>query len=322
MNIELLKIAFLLVLGLVLLIKGADWLVDGASALARKYQVSELAIGLTVVAFGTSAPELVVNTFAASNNLPDIVFGNVIGSNVFNLLAILGIAGLISPLAVQSSTVWKEIPLSFFAALLFWFLVSDQLFWHAASNTLSRGDGLLMLVFFAGFLWYVKKQLGNDSQAKTREEEKAPFKTWLFIIGGLAGLVVGGQLVVSNAVELATILGVSEKVIGLTIVAAGTSLPELATSVMAALKKNIDIAVGNIIGSNIFNLLLILSVSTLVRPISYTSQFNLDMLVLVLGTLLLFIAMFTGKKRKLDRWEAAIMLLCFVGYTFYTVMKG
>lgn len=322
MNIELLKIALLLILGLVLLIKGADWLVDGASALARRYRVSELAIGLTVVAFGTSAPELVVNTFAASNNLPDIVFGNIIGSNVFNLLAILGIAGLISPLAVQSSTVWKEIPLSLFAALLCWFLVSDQMIWHAASNILGRGDALILLVFFLGFLWYVKKQLSNDQQGVEQTEEKASVKTWLFIIGGLAGLVIGGQLVVSNAVDLASLLGVSEKVIGLTIVAAGTSLPELATSVMAAIKKNIDIAVGNIIGSNIFNLLLILSASALVRPMGYTIRFNPDMLVLVLGTLFLFMAMFTGKKRKLDRWEAALMLLAFVGYTIYTVMMG
>lgn len=322
MNIELLKIALLLILGLVLLIKGADWLVDGASALARRYRVSELAIGLTVVAFGTSAPELVVNTFAASNNLPDIVFGNIIGSNVFNLLAILGIAGLISPLAVQSSTVWKEIPLSLFAALLCWFLVSDQMIWHAASNILGRGDALILLVFFLGFLWYVKKQLSNDQQGVEQTEEKASVKTWLFIIGGLAGLVIGGQLVVSNAVDLASLLGVSEKVIGLTIVAAGTSLPELATSVMAAIKKNIDIAVGNIIGSNIFNLLLILSASALVRPMGYTIKFNPDMLVLVLGTLFLFMAMFTGKKRKLDRWEAALMLLAFVGYTIYTVMMG
>ena len=322
MNIELLKIALLLILGLVLLIKGADWLVDGASALARRYRVSELAIGLTVVAFGTSAPELVVNTFAASNNLPDIVFGNIIGSNVFNLLAILGIAGLISPLAVQSSTVWKEIPLSLFAALLCWFLVSDQVIWHAASNILGRGDALILLVFFLGFLWYVKKQLSNDQQGVEQTERKASVKTWLFIIGGLAGLGIGGQLVVSNAVDLASLLGVSEKVIGLTIVAAGTSLPELATSVMAAIKKNIDIAVGNIIGSNIFNLLLILSASALVRPMGYTIKFNPDMLVLVLGTLFLFMAMFTGKKRKLDRWEAALMLLAFVGYTIYTVMMG
>lgn len=323
MNTELLIILGLLLLGLLLLIKGADWLVDGASALARKFNVSELAIGLTVVAFGTSAPELVVNTFAASNNLPDIVFGNIIGSNVFNLLAILGIAGIISPLAVQSSTVWKEIPLSLFAALLFWLLVSDQLLFNAGANVLGRADALILLVFFVGFLWYVKKQLKLDQEASLVEkEEKTPLKTYLSILGGLAALVAGGQLVVSNAVDLATRLGVSEKVIGLTIIAAGTSLPELATSVMAAFKKNIDIAVGNIIGSNIFNLLLILSASAFVRPIQYNSQFNLDMVVLVLGTSFLFIAMFTGKRHRLDRWEAALMLLSFVMYTVYIIQKG
>lgn len=309
----------LLVLGFGVLIKGADWLVDGGSALARKYKISELAIGLTIVAFGTSMPELVVNSFAAYQEHSDIVFGNIIGSNIFNLFAILGIAGIISPLVVQSSTVWKEIPFSFGAALLLFLLVNTII---NVDNLLSRTDALILLVFFGMFLYYVFRQLkGEEMTVDVEKKELSTFKIWLLIIIGLALLIAGGRLVVVNAVKIAAAMGISQTIIGLTIVAAGTSLPELATSVVAAIKKNNDIAVGNIIGSNIFNIFFILGVSALIRPIDYNLKFNSDLYILAIGTIFLFVAMFSGKKKKLDRWEAAILLIVYIGYTFYLIQQ-
>ena len=309
----------LLIIGLILLWTGADWLVKGASALAKKYNVSDLAIGLTIVAFGTSAPELVVNVIASSNEYPDIVFGNIIGSNNFNLFIILGITGIIAPIAVQSSTVWKEIPLSLVAVIVFFILVSN--FFIPGELVLSRIDGLILLALFLGFLYYVYKQLKTDTtDSEIKEISMSGFKIWSFIFIGLTGLVVGGKLLVNNAVELATLLGVSEKIIGLTIVAAGTSMPELATSVVAAIRKNNDIAVGNIIGSNIFNIFLILAVSSFVKPLNYNIKFNIDLLILSAGTIFLFIAMFTGQKKKLDRWEALLLLLFYVSYTLFVIL--
>lgn len=310
----------LLVLGFVILIKGADWLVDGASALARKFRVSDLAIGLTVVAFGTSMPELVVNVFASAKGEADIVFGNIIGSNNFNLFAILGITGLISPLIVQSSTVWKEIPLSLVAAMIL-FLLSNSFFGQEA--ILSRADSIMLLLFFSFFLFYVFKQLKTDlTQQDVKHKELPVVKIWLYIIAGLAFLVLGGRLVVVNSVQLAELLGISKTIIGLTIVAAGTSLPELATSVVAAVKKNNDIAVGNIIGSNIFNIFFILGISSLIKPVAFDPKFNTDLYLLGAGTVVLFIAMFSGGKRKLDRWEAGLLLGVYVAYTFYLVRSA
>jgi cation:H+ antiporter len=308
----------LLLVGLVLLVKGADWLVDGASVLAKKKNISDLAIGLTIVAFGTSAPELVVNVVAASGNYPDIVFGNIIGSNNFNLFAILGIAGIITPLAVQSSTVWKEIPFSFLAAVLLFLLANNYFLSEPA--LLSRYDAGILLIFFVAFLYYVTTQLKSDPTVeKIENKDYSNLKIWLLILAGLAGLVGGGKLVVDNAVEMAQTLGVSEKIIGLTIVAAGTSLPELATSVVAALKKNADIAIGNIVGSNIFNLLFILGVSGMVRPLTYSPAFNTDIYLLLAGTLFLFLAMFTGKRHSLGRVESMILLAVYLAYTGYLV---
>lgn len=309
----------LLIVGFGILIKGADWLVDGGSALARKYKISELAIGLTIVAFGTSMPELVVNAFAAYQSHADIVFGNIIGSNIFNLFAILGIAGLITPLVVQSSTVWKEIPVSFFAALLLYFLVNSFV---SDSEILSRIDGIVLLVFFGMFLYYVFVQMKSDvAQLDIQRKELSNSKIGLFIFLGLAFLIIGGRLVVVNAVEIANALGISQTIIGLTIVAAGTSLPELATSVVAAIKKNNDIAVGNIIGSNIFNIFFILGISALIKPVDYSIKFNFDLYLLGAGTLLVFLAMFSGKKKKLDRWEAGILLLIYIVYSVFLIYR-
>lgn len=312
----------LLVIGFALLIKGADWLVDGASALAKKNNVSDLAIGLTIVAFGTSAPELVVNVFASIQDHQDIVFGNVIGSNNFNLLAILGIAGLITPLTVQKSTVWKEVPMSLIAAVVLLIMANDIFLFNSDTNIVGRFDGFILIILFGLFLYYVYNQLSSEPiEVSSEHLNKSSFKIWSYIIVGLAGLVGGGHLVVTNAIEIAEIFGMSEKVIGLTIVAAGTSLPELATTVVAVRKNNSDIAVGNVVGSNIFNIFFILSASALINPIQYDTLFNTDLYILIGGTLFVFIAMFTGKKKKLDRWEALLLLLAYVGYTIFLINR-
>lgn len=309
----------LLILGLGILIKGADWLVKGGSELARKYKLSELAIGLTVVALGTSFPELIVNGFSAYHEQSDIVFGNIIGSNLFNIFAILGITGLISPIIVQSSTVWKEIPISLFAVLLLLFLSNSII---SQDEVLSRFDGIILLLFFCLFLIYVFKQLKNENTVSIQKQNKfSNFKIWAFILLGLGFLIAGGRLVVVNSVSIAESLGISETIIGLTIVAIGTSLPELATSVVAAVRKNSGIAVGNIIGSNIFNIFFIFGASTLIKPVDFNTKFNSDLYVLAVGTILLFLAMFSGKKKRLDRWEAGILLLIYVGYVASLVYK-
>jgi cation:H+ antiporter len=320
MNTQMFVNSLLLVLGLGVLIKGADWMVSGASALAKKYHVSDLVIGLTIVAFGTSAPELVVNVIASSQNFNDIVLGNVLGSNIANLFLILGITGIIYPLVVQSSTTWKEIPLSLLAVLLL-FLLANNFFLYE-NPVVSRIDGLFLLLMFCLFMVYIYKLSKSDTAPKEVVVSEMPaIKMYSFIVIGLAGLVIGGRLVVNNAIEIATILGLSEKIIGFTIVAIGTSLPELATSVVAALKKNTNIAVGNIIGSNIFNIFLVLATSAVVSPVVFNPVFNTDMYLLAGGTLFLFIAMFTGGKKKLDRWESVILLLIYLGYTTLLVAK-
>ncbi|WP_192348114.1 calcium/sodium antiporter [Algoriphagus sp. Y33] len=310
--------SILLLAGLLLLVKGADWLVDGASVLAKKHKVSDLAIGLTIVAFGTSAPELVVNSVASVGGYPDIVFGNIIGSNNFNLFIILGIAGLITPLAVNSSSVWKEIPFSLLAAIVLLFLANNYL--SEEIPGLSRIDGGILILLFAGFLYYVFTQLKSEPTQEEIQVKNYPnLKIWGLILIGLAGLVIGGKIVVDTAVSMAQSLGISEKIIGLTIVAAGTSLPELATSIVASMKKNNDIAIGNIIGSNIFNIFLILGVSSLIQPLNFKPAFNQDIYILIGGTVFLFLAMFAGKRKTLDRWEAALLLVMYLGYTTYLV---
>lgn len=309
----------LVVVGFACLIFGANWLVDGASALAKKYKVSDLAIGLTIVAFGTSAPELVVNIIGSINGYSDVVLGNIIGSNNFNLFIILGIAGLILPISVQSSTAWKEIPISLFVAVLMLLFIND--FNFSESTSLSRFEGFILLFLFLLFLFYVFKQMKSEPVVKTEPVIASMPRVWGLIFMGLFGLVLGGHLVVTNSVNVAHSLGVSEKIIGLTIVAAGTSLPELVTSIIAALKKNSDIAIGNVVGSNIFNILLILSISTLFSPIEYNPKFNTDIFILIGGTVFLMLAMLTGKRKKLDRWEAGILLGFYLCYALFLVMK-
>jgi cation:H+ antiporter len=309
----------LVVFGFICLIIGANWLVDGASSLAKKYKVSDLAIGLTIVAFGTSAPELIVNIIGSLKGYSDIVVGNIFGSNNFNLFIILGISGLILPISVQSSTAWKEIPISLIAAIIMLFLIND--FNFSEPSYLGRVDGLIMLILFFFFLYYVFNQMKNEPNIQTEVSQKSLLKVLGLIIIGLSGLIIGGQLVVTNSVNIADSLNVSKKIIGLTIVAAGTSLPELVTSVVAAVKKKSDIAIGNVIGSNIFNVLLILAISSLIKPIEYNHKFNIDLFILIGGTVFLLISMLTGKRKKLDSWEAGILLGFYLIYTIYLVMK-
>ncbi len=313
--------AGIIIAGFFLLIKGADWMVSGASALAKKYNISDLIIGLTIVSFGTSAPELVVNSVASFQRHSDIVFGNVLGSNIVNLFFILGVTGLIYPISVQSNTVWKEIPISILAVVVL-FVLSNSFFLQEL-NTITRFDGVILLVLFAGFLYYIYVQMKSDRSVIQEPvvKEMSNFKIWGLIVIGISGLILGGKLVVDNAIKVAVVLGVSEKIIGLTIVAIGTSLPELVTSVVAALKKNSDIAFGNIIGSNIFNILLILSVSSLIHPIDFNTSFNTEIYLIAGGTLILFTAMFTGGKKKLDRWEAGILLAVYIIYTAWMIAK-
>jgi len=309
----------LLILGLALLILCADWLVSGASSLAKRLRISDLTIGLTVVAFGTSAPELVVNLFASTSQHHDIVFGNILGSNNFNLFIVLGVAGLILPLKVHISTIWKEIPMSLAALIILFLMVNIPFGGH---RVLGRIDGIILLSLFVLFQYYIYHQIKNYVPEHSERIDPGPlWKTITFILLGLAGLVIGGKLVVTNAVHLAKVIGISEKVIGLTIIAAGTSLPELATSVVAAVKKNTDIAVGNIIGSNIFNITLIGGMVSVVKPVEYNQIFNIDFYILAAGTIILFINMFTWKKHKVDRWEAALLLMMYVSYTSYMIMK-
>lgn len=314
----------LLVVGFFVLIKGADLLVTGASSLAKRYNVPELAIGLTIVAFGTSAPEMVVNGLASYDGYSDVVLGNVVGSNIFNTFFILGVAGVVYPLTVQRSTVFKEIPYSLLGGLLMLFFANDVLFNKGGENIITGLEGIIMFVFFLLFLVYVFFTMKRTKDQQTGEEEIKVLtmsKTIIFIVLGLSGLTIGGKLVVNNAIDIARFLNVSEQLIGLTIMAAGTSLPELATSVVAATQKKSDLAVGNIVGSNIFNMFFVLSVSSMINPIPYPTIFNVDIITFLIGTIILFIAMFTGEKKMLDRWEALILLMFFVFYNMYLVYR-
>jgi cation:H+ antiporter len=313
------EIALLLV-GFGVLIKGADFLVNGASSAAKKYGISNLAIGLTVVAFGTSMPELIVSLLSALDGSSDASFGNVIGSNNFNLLFILGVAGLIYPLVVHRNTVKWEVPISLLAAVLLYVLVNDQGIFGADINILSRVDSIILLMFFGGFLYYIYRTM-----KATPETDEAPIKMYSMPMSvglaliGLAMLIGGGQLVVNNAISIAHYYGLSEKLIGLTILAVGTSLPELATSTVAAYRKNTDIAIGNVIGSNIFNIVFILGVTGVVNPIPYNTAMNFDLKILGGATVLLLVFMFTLNTRKLDRWEAFLLLTAYIVYTIVLI---
>ena len=315
----------LVTVGFVLLIKGADFLVNGASSFAKRFHVSDLAIGLTVVAMGTSAPELVVNIISGGKELDDVVFGNIIGSNIFNLFLILGISSVIYPLTVQRNALWKEVPYSLFATIFFFILVNDVYFFGSTSNALDIKDAIILLVLFLVFLGYIFLNLKRNPEEIDGEDILiySSSKTAIMIALGIAGLVFGGQMIIENAVILAQAWGMDKKLIGLTILAAGTSLPELATSAVAAFQKKSDLAVGNIVGSNIFNLLLVIGSTTLVNgALSFNSALNYDIGFVMIGTLLLFLFMFTVNKYKLDRAEGFVYLLFFVAYNYYIFSRA
>jgi len=315
----------LFVLGFVILIKGADVLVDGASAIARRLNVSDLVIGLTVVAFGTSTPELFVNLVASFKGNTAIAVGNVLGSNIANVFLILGVSALIFPLAVSSGTVWKEIPFSLLAAIVVGLMANDRLIDQNNLAALTRIDGLLLLCFFIIFLYYSVYSVGIAKDVEGLGEHvtvkpMGALKSSILIISGLIALSVGAKWIVDGAVSIATQFGLSQSIIGLTIVAVGTSLPELATSAVAAFKKNADIAVGNVVGSNIFNIFFVLGISATIRPLPFQTRNNLDVGIMVLASLLLFVFMFSGKKRSLDRWEGAIFLVLYAAFVTYLIL--
>jgi cation:H+ antiporter len=304
----------LLIIGFVVLIKSADFFVDGASALAMKLNIPEIVIGLTIVAFGTSAPELFVNVFSALKGETDIALGNVIGSNIMNILLILGVAGIIKPLTCQKNTVWKEIPFSLLAALVL-FIISNDFLIDGESSMVTRSDGIILLLFFVIFLTYT---FGIDKASVEENPVLKPLSNFMLmvhIIAGFTGLGAGGNLVVSSATAIAETAGVSSRIIGLTVVAIGTSLPELVTSAIAAFKGKTELAIGNVVGSNVFNILLVLGLTSVISPVHVTGKVNVELSVLILASFLLFLTMFTGGRRTLDRWEAGVFLLLFLLYT-------
>ena len=312
----------ILILGFVLVVKGADFLVDGGSALARRLHVSDLAVGLTVIAFGTSLPELFVNVFASARGNPEIALGNILGSNTANILLILGISAVIFPLQVKKGTVWKEIPFSLLAVLVLAVMMNDSWFDKKNSYLLTRSDGLVLIAFFVVFLYYsagIAKEDERLSKASVKYFSLPKAIAW--IISGLILLIGGGKLIVDGAVYVAGKFGLSQSLIGLTVVAIGTSIPELATSVTAAIKKNPEIAVGNVVGSNIFNIFFILGISSFIRPLPIHPRADIDIAVVFIATVILFVCMFTGKRRILDRWEGALLLAFYTGYVIFLVAQ-
>lgn len=312
-----LNIVFLLA-GLIILIYGADFLVDGGAALAARLKVSNMVIGLTIVACGTSAPELVVNIISALQGSSALALGNVLGSNIFNILAILGITALIIPLGIKTTTTWIEIPLAAFAALLILIFVNGT-----TKGAITQAEGICLLVFFVIFLLYTLL-LGKYGRTDNAEEVKiknySAGKSVFFIILGLAGLIAGGRLLVKGAVDIAQNLGISERIIGLTIISVGTSLPELATSLIAAKKKNADMAIGNVVGSNIFNTFLILGTTATITPLSVPAGSYTDVFVNIIASGLLFLFVFTGKGRRISRWEGAIFVAFYIYYLILLIL--
>ena len=307
--------------GLALILLGANGLTDGAAAVAKRFNISDLVIGLTIVAFGTSAPELVISTMAALGGNAEMAIGNVVGSNIFNVLMIIGVTAMVMPIQVGQGTLSKEIPLVVLASFVLAFMANDVWLDGGNANIISRIDGLVLLAFFLIFLRYTFAiaHNGGDEAEGEKIKEMPIWKSTLFILGGLAGLIYGGQLFVDGASGIASSLGVSESTIGLTIVAGGTSLPELATSVTAALKKNPGIAVGNVIGSNLFNIFFVLGCSATVSPLPMGGITNLDLVVMTASAVLFWLVGWFFKKRTITRVEGALMVICYVAYTAYLI---
>jgi len=310
-----------LIIGFAVLVKGAHLLIDGASSIARGLRVSDLAIGMTIVAFGTSAPELFVNIVSSIRGNSGIAVGNVLGSNIANIFLILGACALIRPLTVGSGTVWKEIPFCLLSAALLYLLVDG--FTLSGVKVLTRADGAIFMVFFAGFMAYAYHiaRKGGVPFGPVEHRQYPLRKSALFVLLGLIGLNAGGQLIVDNAVRLALRFGLSETLIGLTIVAVGTALPELATSIVSVRRGKVELAIGNIAGSYIFNILFVLGITALIHPLPFLPGDILDIGVVILASFILFLCMFLGKRRTLDRWEGLLFVLMYAAYIVLAVIR-
>ena len=316
----------LLIVGGALVLFGADRLTDGATALARRFGVTEMVIGLTVVAFGTSLPEFVTSFMSTLKGSSDISIGNIVGSNIFNTLVIVGASAMVYPIVIRKSTVTKDIPFSVLASIMLIVVVFDVALDGAAMNILARTDGLLMLGFFSVFMAYTFFMARNTEELSTSNESNVPvkqmpyWKIFLFIILGLTGLVLGGNLFVESACEIALSLGISETVVGLTIVAAGTSLPELATSVVAARKGSSAIAIGNVVGSNIFNIFFVMGMCATIAPMKVGNISYIDLALMLVSMLMLW--GFSFSKRKIERWEGALLVIVYLIYLSYLVYNA
>ena len=311
----------LLIVGFILLIKGADVFVDGASSLAENFKVPKMVIALTIVAFGTSAPELAVSIQAILAGSSEIVLGNVVGSNILNILLILGVSSLFSPMGVKDDTVHKEIPLTILISTLLMAVCFDNMFNVKAINIISRADGLAIILFFAIFIYYLFSVMKNRDKEKETKPKYNIFMSIILLLLGLVGIVVGSNFVVNNASSIAKVLGVSDKMISLTIVALGTSLPELVTSVQAARKGENDIAIGNIIGSNIFNIGMVIGLPAFFINTVKVGTFNyIDMFMMIFSAILLYFL--TRKHNKIDRKDGIVMLILFICYYSYVIIGG
>jgi len=310
-----------LIIGLVLLVKGADYFVEGSSSIAKRFNIPSMVIGLTLVAFGTSAPELAVSVSGSLNQANGIVFGNVVGSNIVNILFILGISAFITPISMKSKTIFKEMPFAILTTIALMLMVMDGLINGDPISVISHSEGWILLLLFAIYLYSMVEIsiMGKEESAEEILVLPMP-KSVIFTIGGLLTIIFGANLVVNGASEIAALFGLSETLIGLTIVAIGTSLPELITSVVAAKKGENDIAVGNIVGSNIFNVLFVMGVSAVIYPVDIAIENYADLWILLAAMLVVVPMMYTSK--KISRWEGVLMMLGYVGYTVYIITRA
>ena len=312
---------FLLIAGLVLILLGANYLVDGSSSIAKRLGISEFVIGLTIVGIGTSTPEMVVSFLSSFQGKADMAIGNVVGSNIFNTLMILGATALVAPLTITKSNLRKDIPINIGVTALLILLGMKYTIFGFGQNQLSRADGLLLLALFAWYLWSSFKNDKVDDEDSGIEIKSIPVST-LMIAGGLAGLIIGGRLFVNSATELAKMFGVSDKFIAITIMAAGTSMPELATCIVAAMKGRGQLALGNILGSNISNILLILGGAAVIHPLTFSGMTEVDLGVVLSGSILILLCAYLFKKKQLDRTEGIIFLIlegCYMWYLIATI---
>ena len=317
----IIQLAFIII-GFIFLISGAHHLIEGAASIAKQLHISELVIGLTIISIGTSAPELVVNILAAISGNNQITLGNVFGSNIANILLVLGVSGLIAPLTIPKSTVKIEIPFCLFITIILGILLNDHLFKNF-TNCLSFVDGVILIILLCVFLYYTYFIARSSGEEKGHDTKVYSLrKSLIFIIIGSIGLALGGKFVVYGAVNIASVLGVSQALIGLSIVALGTSLPELFASAVATYKGKLDMAIGNVVGSNIFNILFILGISSIITTIEYPLFLNSDYLFVIISIFSLFIFMFLGKKHRLTRVEALLFLGTYIVYMIYIIQRG